>query len=67
MYYTGLNPLTMQQVHVPDGRERSLQRALLQWRRPEKRKLVIAALREVGREDLIGFSKGCLVRPLSRK
>jgi hypothetical protein len=40
-----------------------MQRALLQWKRPDKRKLVIEALKEAGREDLIGFGPECLVRP----
>jgi len=42
-----------------------MQRALLQWKRPEKRALVIEALKSAGREDLIGFGKNCLVRPNS--
>ena len=42
-----------------------MQRALLQWRRPDKRRLVIQALHEAGREDLIGFGKDCLVRPMN--
>lgn len=42
-----------------------MQRALLQWRRPDKRRLVIQALHEAGREDLIGFGKDCLVRPMT--
>ena len=40
-----------------------MQRALLQWRRPDKRPIVLAALKKAGREDLIGFSKECLIRP----
>jgi len=64
MYYTGLDPVTMKKVYVPKTpREKELQRALLQWKRPEKRRLVIEALKEAGREDLIGFGKNCLVRP----
>ena len=67
MYHTGINPLTMEPIHVPrDGREKSLQRALLQWRRPEKKHLVIQALRAAGRGDLIGFHKWCLVKPEKR-
>ena len=45
--------------------ETDKQRALLQWRRPDKRRLVIQALHEAGREDLIGFGKDCLVRPMT--
>ena len=41
-----------------------MQRALLQWRRPDKRPIVLAALKKAGREDLIGFGKECLIRPL---
>ena len=40
-----------------------MQRALLQWKRPDKRKLVIEALKTAGREDLIGYGPECLVRP----
>ncbi len=64
MYYTGLDPRTMKAVYVArTPREKELQRALLQWKRPEKRRLVIEALKQAGREDLIGFEKNCLVRP----
>lgn len=65
MYYTGLDPRTLNPVYVPrSAQEKEMQRALLQWKRPEKRGLVIKALREAGREDLIGFSGRCLLRPL---
>ena len=40
-----------------------MQRALLQWFRPDKKKLVIEALKKAGREDLIGYGPKCLVRP----
>ena len=40
-----------------------MQRALLQWSRPEKRALVVEALEETGRTDLIGYGKECLLRP----
>ncbi|MDR0861589.1 MAG: YgiQ family radical SAM protein [Oscillospiraceae bacterium] len=64
MFYTGIDPRTMEPVYVPKTpREKSQQRALLQWRRPEKRRVVIEALKAAGREDLIGFGKHCLVRP----
>ena len=64
MYHTGIDPRSMKPVYVPKTpREKSHQRALLQWRRPEKRRLVIEALRAAEREDLIGFGKQCLVRP----
>ena len=64
MYYTGIDPMTMKSVYVAKTfREKAMQRALLQWKRPDKRKLVIEALKEAGREDLIGYGPECLVRP----
>ena len=64
MYYTGLDPFTMKKVYVAKTpREKDMQRALLQWKRPDKRRLVMEALREAGREDLIGYGPECLVRP----
>ena len=64
MYYTGLDPRTMQPVYVAKTpEEKAMQRALLQWRRPDKRPIVLAALKKAGREDLIGYGKGCLIRP----
>ncbi|MDR1177019.1 MAG: YgiQ family radical SAM protein [Treponema sp.] len=59
MYHTGLDPRNMEQIYVPKGeRERKLQRALLQFNHPDKRRLVIEALREAGREDLSGNLAG---------
>ena len=64
MYYTGLDPRTMEKVYVPrTPEEKRMQRALLQWRRPEARRTVIAALKKAGRTDLIGFGPDCLLRP----
>jgi uncharacterized radical SAM protein YgiQ len=64
MYYTGLDPRTMEPVYVArDPHDKALQRALLQWRRPEKRALVIEALEKAGRTDLIGYGPACLIRP----
>ena len=64
MYYTELDPRTMEPVYVPKSpEEKAMQRALMQWKRPDKRPLVLAALRRTGREDLIGYGKRCLVRP----
>ncbi|MBQ9703168.1 MAG: YgiQ family radical SAM protein [Clostridia bacterium] len=64
MYYTGINPLDMKHVYAPDDyREKLMQRALLQYRRPENRNLVREALIKAGREDLIGFDNRCLVKP----
>lgn len=64
MYYTSLDPRTMEPVFVPKTpHEKAMQRALMQWRRPEKRPLVLEALRLTHREDLIGYGRHCLVRP----
>lgn len=64
MYATGIHPLTGHEVSVcRDYHEKQLQRALLQSGKPENAPLVREALRRVGRTDLIGFEKGCLVRP----
>ena len=64
MYYTGIDPRTMKPVYVPrDPHEKAMQRALMQWKRPEKRALVREALHRTHREDLIGFGKDCLLRP----
>ena len=64
MYYTGIDPMTMKKVYVAKTpHEKAMQRALLQWKRPDKRRLVIEALKEAGREDLIGYGPECLVRP----
>ena len=64
MYYTGIDPRTMKPVFVPrQPHEKAMQRALMQWKRPEKRPLALEALRLAGREDLIGYGKGCLLRP----
>ena len=64
MWYTGLDPRTMQPVFVPrTPHDKALQRALMQWRKPQNRKLVLEALHKTGREDLIGFGKNCLLRP----
>ena len=64
MYYTGVDPRTMQKVYVPKSpHEKAMQRALIQYRNPELYDLVIEALHKVGRSDLIGFGPKCLVRP----
>ena len=64
MFYTGIDPLTMQPVYVPRSpKEKAEQRALLQYYRPENRQLVLAALKKAGRTDLIGTGKNCLVAP----
>ncbi len=64
MYYTGIDPLTMQSVYVPrDPHEKAMQRALMQYRSPQNRELVKEALCTAHREDLIGYGSRCLIRP----
>lgn len=64
MYYTGIDPRDMSPVYVArDPKDKAMQRALLQWSRPEKRALVVEALEEAGRTDLIGYGPECLLRP----
>ena len=62
IYYTGLDPETGQPVHSAHKlRERSLQRALLQFFKPENHAAVKRALQQAGREDLIGDGPDCLI------
>ena len=64
MYYTGLDPRNMKPVYVPlNPHEKAMQRALIQYRRPENYDLVYEALHKAGRTDLIGFGEKCLIRP----
>ena len=64
MYYTGIDPLTGREVYVARSpHEKAIQRALLQYTKPENRELVLEGLRLAGRTDLIGFGKNCLIRP----
>ncbi len=70
MYYTGLDPLTMEPVYVTrNPHEKAMQRALIQYREPDNYDLVREALLQAGREDLIGFDEHCLIPPrkMSRK
>ena len=64
MYYTGLDPRTMQPVYVAkDPHEKAMQRALIQYRDPKNYALVHEALTRCHREDLIGVGPRCLIRP----
>ncbi|MBO7674516.1 MAG: YgiQ family radical SAM protein, partial [Atopobiaceae bacterium] len=68
IYYTGLVPRTMKPVYCAvDPHEKAMQRALIQYRNPDNRKLVMEALRKAHRTDLIGYGPKCLVRPDGQK
>lgn len=64
MYYTGVDPRTMEKVYVPvNPHEKAMQRALIQYRNPKNYDLVEEALKIAHRTDLIGYDKRCLIRP----
>lgn len=64
MYYTELDPRTMTKVYVPKSpHDKAMQRALIQYRKPQNYDLVYEALKKANRLDLIGFDKKCLIRP----
>jgi len=68
MFYTGLDPNTLEEVHIPKTKnEKAMQRALLQYKDPMKYDLVLSALTEANREDLIGYGPKCLVKPRGNK
>ena len=68
MYYTGLDPYTMQEVYcTKNPHEKALQRALLQYYVPENEKLVTEALRRAKRYDLIGSGEKCLIKGAPQK
>ena len=64
MWYTGIDPLTGEQVYTAKSYEEKLmQRSLMQYWLPKNQAIVRKALRLAHREDLIGFDRKCLVRP----
>jgi len=64
MYYTGVHPLTMEKVYTPVSfHEKAMQRALIQYKKPENYDLVKEALLKNNRSDLIGFDRKCLIPP----
>ena len=64
MYYTGVDPRTMEPVYVPKNpHEKAMQRALIQYRNPANYDLVKEALEKTHRTDLIGYGPKCLIRP----
>lgn len=67
MWYTGINPLTGEQVYTAKTpEEKAMQRALMQYWVPQNYELVKKALLKAGRQDLIGFGPKCLIRPEKR-
>ena len=67
MYYTGLDPRTMKAVYVPKGREKDMQRALLQYWNPKYKSLVYEALKKANRLDLVGYDENALIRPINKE
>ena len=68
MFYTGLDPNTLEEVHIPKTKhEKAMQRALLQYKDPMKYDLVYSALIEANREDLIGYGPKCLIKPRKKR
>ncbi|MCF0133452.1 MAG: YgiQ family radical SAM protein, partial [Blautia sp.] len=64
MYYTGIHPLTKHKVYVPRSpKEKAIQRALMQYRNPANRDMVLEGLKIAGRMDLVGYGPKCLLRP----
>ncbi|MBN1526647.1 MAG: YgiQ family radical SAM protein [Candidatus Omnitrophica bacterium] len=55
MYYTGKDPLTGKSVYVMKGlRDRKTQRAMIQYRQPQNKKLVLEALKKLNKRHLKG-------------
>ncbi|WP_434064294.1 YgiQ family radical SAM protein [Proteinivorax tanatarense] len=64
MYYTEIDPRTMDEVYVPKApHEKAMQRALIQYKNPKNYHLVLKALKKANRTDLIGFHKKALIKP----
>jgi hypothetical protein len=62
MYYTGIDPFTKQEVYVAkELKDRRMQRALMQFFKPENYFTVREALIQAGRRDLIGSGCDCLI------
>jgi radical SAM superfamily enzyme YgiQ (UPF0313 family) len=61
MYYTGLDPFTLKPIYVPKGREKRIQRAILQYRDPKNYSMVLEGLKMAGRVDLAGEGRKCLI------
>ena len=68
MYYTGIHPLTGEKVYVPkSAHEKAIQRALMQYKNPANRELVLEGLKIAGRMDLVGYGEKCLIRPVRKE
>lgn len=68
MYYTGIHPLTGEKVYVPkSAHEKAIQRALMQYKNPVNRELVLEGLKIAGRMDLVGYGEKCLIRPVRKE
>jgi radical SAM superfamily enzyme YgiQ (UPF0313 family) len=53
-YVTGRDPITGEELYVPrGGRERRVQKALVRWKDPANRSLVLEGLHLAGRQDLV--------------
>ena len=68
MYYTGVDPRTMEEVYIPKStHEKAMQRALIQYKNPRNYDLILEALEKTGRMDLVGFGERCLIKPRGNK
>ncbi|NLA38013.1 MAG: DUF3362 domain-containing protein, partial [Methanomicrobiales archaeon] len=67
IYHTGLDPFTLEEVYVPKGREKRIQRALMHYRNPKNHGLIREGLIAAGREDLIGNAWKCLIPARRRR
>lgn len=64
MYYSGVDPATGENVFVArNPHDKAMQRALMQYRNPRNRRLVLDALQKAGRMDLVGTEPKCLLAP----
>ena len=68
MWWTGIEPTSLRRVFVATRmRDKRKQKALMQYWLPDNAPLVREALREAGRDDLIGFGPNALVGPYDKK
>ncbi len=68
MFYTGLDPRDMKSVYVAKSPEdKEMQRALMQYDRPQNRAIVMKALKKAERSDLVGWGPNCLIPPYDKR